>query len=151
MRNYDFREVPWIKVEELLSDLESLEARTAFLLELSLDERCALPKLDEDRETFTQKALEIGKARPELLPEHVDVDRLVCGLELRRKLIELFKVSNKVTERIDDTITASGSEAYVTALNVLQAMDAKLEEDPSLQEPYEQLQRLFEPWENIIR
>ncbi|MFB6259063.1 MAG: hypothetical protein ABEH38_10235 [Flavobacteriales bacterium] len=151
MKNYDFHKTPFDSIDGIRSDLENLEARTRCLIELSLDERCALPKLDEDRERFTQKALEIGRQRPELLPEYVDLERLETGLELRRRLMQLFQISNKVTERIDDTIIASGSEAYVTALNVLQAMDAKLKEDPSLQEPYDQLQRLFEPWEHIVR
>lgn len=151
MKNYDFHKTPWERIEKIHSELEILKTRTDCLIELSLDERCAFPKLDEDRERFTQKALEIGSERPELLPQHVDLERLKLGLELREKLVELFELSNKVTERIDDTITASGSEAYVTALNVLQAMSAKLEHDPSLQDSYDQLQRLFEPWENIIR
>lgn len=139
------------RLDAVLSELKRLVSRTDFLTELSLDERCALPKLDEDRELFAHQALELGKFHPELLPPHVDVRRLQKGLEFRRKAMELFEMSNHLTERLDDSIVISGSEAYVAALSVYQALSQRVEDEPSLREDYEQLQRLFEPWEHVVR
>jgi hypothetical protein len=138
------------RLEKLLSELDRLEARSEFLVELSLDERCALPKLDEDREQFTRRALDLAREHPELLPAHVDPDRMLKGLAFRKRALELFERSNKVTERLDDSIVASGSEAYVTALNVLQSLASRAEVDPSLKEELEELQRLFQPWEDLL-
>ncbi|MFB6257500.1 MAG: hypothetical protein ABEH38_02315 [Flavobacteriales bacterium] len=148
------RELPYPsddRIESLRSELKSLESRIDFLLRLSMDERCALPKLDEDRELFTRRALEVGKEHPELLPGHIQVELLEQGLEFRKKVLELFEMSNEITERLDDTAVASGSEAYVTALSIYQALTVRVERDPSLEGELQHLRRLFEPWEQVIR
>ncbi len=150
MKNYCLPEPSDERIGEIKKLLNELESRTDFLLELSLDERCALPKLDEDRERFTQEALLLGKQYPECLPPHSEVDRLLEGMAFRREVKELFEKSNTVTERLDDSIVASGSQAYVVALNVVQALEVRAKADPSLQGELEQLRRLFEPWENIL-
>lgn len=139
------------RLEELRSELEGLMGRSEFLLELSMDERCALPKLDEDRKQFTYRALEVGKEHPELLPPHIDIERLQKGLEFRERAFELFEKSNRITARLDDSIIASGSEAYLAALTIFQALASKSDDSSTLRDEHQQLQRLFEPWENIVR
>lgn len=151
MRVEDLAKPSDSKLEELLAELERLNSRSNFLLRLSLDERIAFPKLDEDREAFTQRALRLGEERPELLPPGSDVEVLKEGIELRDKLRDLFEASNRLTERLDDTIIACGSEAYLTALAVYKAVEVKSDEDPTLRKEREGLQRLFEPWEHIGR
>lgn len=151
MKKHDVPDPTDERLELVLSELKRLLSRTDFLTELSLDERCALPKLDDDRELFTQQALELGKGHPELLPPQVDIDRLQKGLEFRKKAMELFEMSNHLTERLDDSIVLSGSEAYVAALSIYQALASKVKEEPEFKEAYEQLQRLFEPWEQIVK
>lgn len=139
------------RIMDLEKGLERLESRTGFLRKLSLDERCALPKLDEDRERFTREALNMARQRPELLPPHSNLGELEEGLELRNKLRGVFERSNKMTERLDDTIVSCGAEAYITALAFFRTLSVEAERDPELEKDLKYLNRLFQPWEEVGR
>jgi len=102
----------------VIQTLKSANDRMPFLLGLTPEQRQGQAKMGDKTVTFVEKALRAAELNPTLIPAAVDVAGLRKDVELVRGLLPVLDLLAKLHERVDDTITESGSEAFATALEI---------------------------------
>lgn len=109
----------------ILQKITEIRALLPFLVNLTPDERQALPKLGERTLGFDEKCAGYMAANPKLVPGFVDVDELGKDRALRSPLAEVVRELDALTQSVDDTVTLVGHEIYMSELafyqNVRQA------------------------------
>ena len=93
-----------------------IRALLAVLVNLTPEERRALPKMSSGNEPFVTKALEYAEANPGLVPPFLNVPEWRKDYNYRNALRQVLQVIRPLVESIDDTELAAGSEAYTAAL-----------------------------------
>lgn len=100
--------------------LATLAEALPFLINLSTEERGAMPKFGEMNRSFVIKALAIAEAHPEILPASLSLAEFRADVALVEDIYPLHHAVQTLLRKIDDTYFAAGSEAYVAALLVYQ-------------------------------
>ena len=108
----------------VLEALNTIRAKLPFLVDLSLEERKALPKMGDTGRGFVMQALQVAEQNPDILPRSFDVAEMRKDVELLDALLPIVTASAQLNELLDDTYTAVGSEAYASALLVYQFVRA---------------------------
>ncbi|MBW4560720.1 MAG: hypothetical protein KME32_06085 [Mojavia pulchra JT2-VF2] len=104
--------------EAVLQAITTIKQKLPFLVDLSADERKALPKMGDKSRAFVSKALEVATQNPEFLPRSFDLDEMRKDVELFEALYPLLLSLTQLQELVDDTSLAVGSEAFASALQV---------------------------------
>lgn len=104
--------------EWVLQALKSVNDRMPFLLGLTPEQRQSQAKMGDKTVAFVEKALRAAELNPTLIPAAVDVAGLRKDVELVRELLPVLDLLTKLHERVDDTVTETGSEAFATALEI---------------------------------
>ena len=108
----------------VLQTLKAVNERLPFLIGLTPEQRQCLAKMGDKTVAFVEKALRAADLNPTLIPASVDVAGLRKDVELVRGLMPVLDVLTQLRERVDDTVTESGSEAFAVALEVYQHLKA---------------------------
>jgi hypothetical protein len=106
--------------QAVLDAVNTIRQKLPFLVDLSPDERKALPKIGDTGRGFVARALEVAEQNPDILPRSFDVAEMRKDLELFDALLPVVTALAQLNELLDDTYTAVGSEAYAAALLVYQ-------------------------------
>jgi hypothetical protein len=106
--------------QEVLDALNLIRTKLLFLIDLSPEERKALPKMGDSGRGFVLQALQVAEQNPDILPRSFDVAEMRRDVELLDALLPVVTASVQLNELLDDTYTAVGSEAYASALLVYQ-------------------------------
>ena len=123
--------------QSALDAIQAARNLLPFLLDLSPEERHALPKLGPKSLAFVQTALDVAAQNPDILPRNFDMEEFRRDVELFTALQPVAVSLRQLHELVEDTLLAVGSEAYVGALTVYQyarnsgqgaALDAALDE-----------------------
>lgn len=102
---------------EIIQHLKAAEAIMApFLINLTMDEKQGLPKMKDGSEPFVAKALSYAEANPQFVPPYTNMPELRKDFALVQQLTLIMQQSHIFQEKVNDTATAVGSEAYVAAL-----------------------------------
>ncbi len=109
-----------INLDEILTSLSNIESKLPFLLDLSADEKRELVKFGDRSVAFVKKSLELVNRTENFLPRSFDVDEFKKDVELYDKLYSILQPLRMLIEKIEDTHTLVGSEAYSAALLVYQ-------------------------------
>jgi hypothetical protein len=104
--------------DALMSAITTIKAKLPFLIDLSAEERKALPKMGDKSRAFVSKALEVATQNPDFLPRSFDLDEMRKDVQLFEALFPLLMALTQLQELVDDTCLAVGSEAYASALQV---------------------------------
>ncbi|AFY45031.1 hypothetical protein [Nostoc sp. PCC 7107] len=104
--------------DALLQAIATIKEQLPFLIDLSNEERKALPKMGDKSRAFVSKALEVATQNPEFLPRSFDLDEMRKDVQLFEALYPLLLSLTQLQELVDDTSLAVGSEAYAAALQV---------------------------------
>ncbi|MGD8779698.1 MAG: hypothetical protein PVH88_12135 [Ignavibacteria bacterium] len=107
-------------LDEILTSLSSIETKLSFLVDLSIDEKRQLAKFGDKSVAFVNKALELVNRTDEFLPRSFDVEEFRKDAELYNKLYSILQPMRMLLEKLEDTQTLAGSEAYSSALLVYQ-------------------------------
>ncbi|MBT1699347.1 hypothetical protein KK083_20795 [Fulvivirgaceae bacterium PWU4] len=102
------------KIFNALNDAN--ESLKPYLISLTQAERQALPKMSEGTLPFVQMALEYARKNPGLVPVYIDVNELKTDLQTVEGLLRIFKPVEELYHNLNDTITLSGSEAFMASL-----------------------------------
>ena len=105
-------------VQAALNAVTLIREKFPFLIDLSTETRRALPKLGDGSRAFVQKALEIAKQNPDILPRSFDVATMERDLELFFDLMPLLAAVERLRELLSDTLKQIGSEVMTAALLV---------------------------------
>jgi hypothetical protein len=104
--------------EAVMAAVATIKQKLPFLIDLSAEERKALPKLGDKSRAFVSKALEVATQNPDFLPRSFDLEEMRKDVQLFEALYPLLLSLTQMQEWVDDTYLAVGSEAYAAALQV---------------------------------
>jgi hypothetical protein len=104
--------------EAVLAAFNTIKTKLPFLIDLTKEERVALPKMGDKSRAFVTKALEVATQNPEFLPRSFDLEEMRKDTELFEAMYPIMLASSQIHELIEDTVMEVGSEAYASALVV---------------------------------
>lgn len=111
----------------ITTKINEIRALIAVLVNLTADERRALPKMSDGNEPFVTKALEYAEANPNLVPPFLSVTEWRKDYNYRTALRQVLQVIMPLVESLDDTELAAGSESYTASLKFYQAVQMAAE------------------------
>jgi len=144
--------MPYQNIEAVLSDTDLAEIKTAiatiqskmpFLVNLSIDERRRLYKMGDKRLAFVLNSLTAAKNNRGILPTSFDFDGYVKDCELTTSLTDVLTSLQQLTEQVDDTLMAVGSEAMGSSLTVYEYVKTAAKKTAGLKTISDQLGTLF--------
>ncbi|MGC4057409.1 MAG: hypothetical protein QM743_04705 [Chitinophagaceae bacterium] len=103
---------------------QQIAALMPMLVGLTAEERQRLPKINVSNKAFTEDAFRILRNNASFFPGFLNPTFMSYDLTLFQQLDELATISRQLTERITDTMTLAGNEAYVSALSVYRLSEA---------------------------
>ena len=104
--------------EAVMTAILTIKSKLPFLVDLTAEERKALPKMGDKSQAFVSKALEVATQNPDFLPRAFDLNEMRRDVELFEKMYPIVVALSQLQELVDDTAMAAGSEAYAAALQV---------------------------------
>jgi hypothetical protein len=104
--------------DAVLAAITTIKQKLPFLMDLTTEERKALPKMGDKSRAFVSKALEVATQNPEFLPRSFDLEEMRKDVQLFEAMYPIVMAMTQLQELLDDTYTTVGSEAYSAALQV---------------------------------
>lgn len=104
--------------DAVMKAIATIREKLPFLVDLTAEERRALPKMGDKSRAFVSKALEVATQNQDFLPRSFDLEEMRRDVEMFEALYPLLLALNQLQELMDDTYVAVGSEAYAAALLV---------------------------------
>lgn len=104
--------------DAVMAAVTTIREKLPFLIDLTAEERKALPKMGDKSRAFVSKALEVAKQNSDFLPRSFDLDEMRKDVELFEAMYPIVMALAQLQELMDDTYTTVGSEAYSAALMV---------------------------------
>lgn len=101
----------------ILTKLGEIADLLPFRLNLTIDEKSALPKMSAIRDGMDETFAQEMAAHPELVPNFVDMTELAKDRALRTALRDLHQQMHALCESIEDTQTAAGVDTYLAYLS----------------------------------
>ena len=101
--------------DQLIQELDEKRKSLSFLIEVTSEERRAMPKASRRRWDFTETALFQAKAHPNYLPVYISLVEFEKDVNLRKSLLRIYEALNAFSKRVKDTIMVVDSEAYLAA------------------------------------
>lgn len=132
------------KLKLVTDALKTIDENLPGLIVLTKDERESLPKFGDKSVSFVEKALEFSKQCTEIFPPYVSLTELETDVNARRTLLKVLIPLRSLLERLEDTYTLAGIEAFMAALVIYDAIK-KADHDgvPGLKNMVEELQKRF--------
>ncbi len=104
--------------DAVMDAVATIKAKLPFLIDLTADDRKALPKMGDKSRAFVSKALEVATQNPDFLPRSFDLEEMRKDVQLFEAMYPILVALTQLQELVDDTCLAAGSEAYAAALQV---------------------------------
>lgn len=112
--------LPQADQQAVLAAIDNIRQKLPFLIDLTPDERRSLPKMGDTSRGFVTQALTVAEQNEDILPRSFDVNEMRKDMELLDSLRPVLTALSQLSELVEDTYTAIGSEAYTSALLVYQ-------------------------------
>lgn len=141
-RNID-AELSTDDLSEIKTAIHTIEEHLPFLIHLSVKDRRRFVKMGDKSLAFVMNSLSVAHANPEILPLNFDVDGLDRDYALSRNLLEVLTGLKQLTEQVDDTLLAVGSEAMTSSLSIYDYVKTAAKRKPGLKGLAEQLGERF--------
>ncbi|MBE9001132.1 hypothetical protein IQ274_23645 [Nostoc sp. LEGE 12447] len=130
-------------IQEIKAALQTVQRKMPFLITLSNEERRKLVKMGDKSLAFVNNSITAAQSNREILPATFDVEELVQDYQLAAALTELLISMQQLTEQVDDTLMAVGSEAMTSSLTVYDYVKTASKKTPGLKTVAEQLGERF--------
>lgn len=104
--------------DAVLAAIATMKQKLPFLMDLTTEERKALPKMGDKSRAFVSKALEVATQNSDFLPRSFDLDEMRKDVQLFEATYPIVMAMTQLQELLDDTYVLVGSEAYSAALQV---------------------------------
>lgn len=130
-------------IQEIKAALQTVQKKMPFLITLSTEERRKLVKMGDKSLAFVNNSVTAAQSNREILPATFDVEELVQDYQLATALTELLISMQQLTEQVDDTLMAVGSEAMSGSLTVYNYVKTASKKTPGLKSVAEQLGERF--------
>lgn len=145
MENKHNQNIPEEVLTQVTTKLnEILTLVKPFAVTLTPEERKSMLKMGDKSNSFVEKALEYTRTNPEFVPAYMNVAEFETDFVETKNLIGVMSLATQVSNSIDDTQLAAGSEAYHAALyyygNVQQSAAVNV---PGAKAIYDELKKRF--------
>jgi hypothetical protein len=130
---------------QVQSHIDAANALLApYVLPLTPNERHSISKMGDKTLSFVEKALEYARHYPQLCPSYLDIAAFETDMSDATGLRTVHISAKQLSDNIDDTSMAAGSEAYQAALVFYNAVKAAaLQDIPGAKEVYADLKNRF--------
>ncbi len=144
--------MPYQDINVVLSDADlqairqavtTIQQKLPFLITLNVTERKRLFKMGDKRLAFVQTSLNAAQSNRNILPASFDLEAFANDYKLATALMEVEMLLNQLSEQVDDTLLAVGSEAMTSSLTVYDYVKTAAKKTPGLKGIAEQLGTLF--------
>jgi hypothetical protein len=137
--------IPAATLEQIQNSLHTmLQQLTPYATPLTPQERHALLKMGDKSLAFVEKAHDYAHNNPELVPSYLDLASFDVDFADAHGLWTILNTVKQLHELLEDTILASGSEAFHAALAVYHNTQAAAKQDvPGAKAVYEDLKTRF--------
>ena len=105
-------------VADVMTAIATINTKLPFLVDLTEEERKALPKFSDKSLGFMTQALELVTLNTDFLPRKFDVAEMRKDVQLYEGLITIRQSLSVLAEKLESTHLAVGAEAYSAALVV---------------------------------
>jgi len=102
-------------LDDIQAAINILRDKLSFAIALTPEERRRLSKIGLKNQTFTERALQLARQHPELVPPGVNVDAAQRDLDLFLAITPVTTTLGELQHLAEDTQTIVGSEAYAAA------------------------------------
>ncbi|MDD2994933.1 MAG: hypothetical protein PHP99_01805 [Paludibacter sp.] len=145
MENKHNQNIPEEVLTQVTTKLnEILTLVKPYAITLTPEERKSMLKMGDKSNSFVEKALEYTRTNPEFVPAYMNVAEFETDFVETKNLIGVMSLATQVSNSIDDTQLAAGSEAYHAALyyygNVQQSAAVNV---PGAKAIYDELKKRF--------
>ena len=106
--------------QAVFAAIQTIRQKLPFLIDLTPEERRALPRFGEKSRGFVEQALQVAEQNQDILPRTFDVGEMRNDVELLSALSSVQTAVSQLNELVDDTVMAVGSDAYASSLLVYQ-------------------------------
>ncbi|MEP0817472.1 hypothetical protein [Trichocoleus sp. FACHB-46] len=130
-------------LKEIRQAIATIQQKLPFLITLNTTERKRLFKVGDKRLAFVQTSLNAAQGNRNILPTSFDLDGFSNDYRLATSLMEIEMLLNQMSEQVDDTLMAVGSEAMTSSLTVYDSVKTAAKKTPGLKGIAEQLGTLF--------
>ncbi|MFQ4142551.1 hypothetical protein [Chlorogloeopsis sp. ULAP02] len=130
-------------IQEIKAALQTIQKKLPFLITLSTEERRKRVKMGDKSLAFVNNSITAAQSNPDILPASFDIEEFVRDYQLAATLTELLISMRQLTEQVDDTLLAVGSEAMSSSLTVYDYVKTAAKKTPGLKTLAEQLGERF--------
>jgi hypothetical protein len=120
------------KLKEIKSAIASIQANMPFLISLTTDERRKRFKMGDKSLAFVSNSLNVTQNNSEIVPASFDVAEFAKDYQLVVALTEVLGLLEQLTEKVDDTLMAVGSESLASSLLVYDYVKTASKHTPGL-------------------
>jgi hypothetical protein len=135
-------------MQQIKAALQTIQKKLPFLITLSTEERRRLFKMGDKSLAFVNNSLTAAQSNPDILPASFDIQEFVRDYQLAATLTELLIALRQLSEQVDDTLLAVGSEAMSSSLTVYGYVKTAAKKTPGLKRLAEQLGDRFKAIRN---
>lgn len=137
--------IPSATLEQIQNSLHTMQQQlTPYATPLTPQERRSLLKMGDKSLAFVEKAHDYAHNNPELVPSYLDLNAFDVDFADAHGLWTILNTVKQLHELLEDTILASGSEAFHAALAVYHNTQAAAKQDvPGAKAVYEDLKTRF--------
>lgn len=127
------------ELQEIKDAIAALKAKLPFLISLTNEERQRLFKMGDKSVAFVLNSRTAAQNNPNIFPSSLDLDEFDRDCQLVLALSEILTLLRQLTEEVDDTLVAVGSEAMSTSLTVYDYFKTAAKKTPGLKSVVDQL------------
>ena len=131
------------KLQEIKTAIASIRANMPFLVSLTVDERRKRVKMGDKSLAFVSNSLSVTQNNPEVVPSNFDIAEFNKDYQLAVSLTEVLSLLQQLTEEVDDTLLAVGSESMASSLLVYDYVKTAAKHAPGLKSVADQLGERF--------
>ena len=108
-----------------MTALATVEQKLPFMVNLTVDERKARPKLGDKSRTFIKKAVDVAGQNTSVLPASCDLSKMRNDAQVFEGFFKIQLVINRLQKQVNDTTLEIGTQAYTAARDVYAAAKSR--------------------------
>ena len=144
--------MPYQTISATLSDdnlanikaaIVTIHENMPFLISLTTDERRKRVKMGDKSLAFVSNSRTVTQNNPEVVPRNFNIQEFEKDYQLMVSLTEVLSLLEQLTEKVDDTLIAVGSESMASSLLVYDFVKTAAKHSPGLKSVADQLGERF--------
>ncbi len=128
---------------EIKMAIATIRSNMPFLISLTTDERRKRLKMGDKSLAFVRNSITVTQNNPEVLPGNFDPKEFEKDYNLVVALTEVLGLLEQLSEQVDDTLMAVGSESMANSLLIYDFVKTAAKHSPGLKSVAEQLGERF--------